>query len=243
MSLFDQELINRLNAVVSASIGIHYAPDRLSDLEKAIELAAQDLNFSDPQQFALKLFQATLNAEEVQAIARHLTIAETYFFREPRAFDELEAVLPSLIEVRRGQGKKLRMLSAGCCTGEEAYSLAMLLTGLIPDIDDWQINIIGGDINQDYLAKAKLGVYTPWAFRGVMSEPADRLKARFFRALENGNFEIVDRLKKMVQFVYLNLADDFQTYERQLGNQPFDLILCRNVLIYMEPYLQKKALP
>ena len=242
MSLFDQELINRLNAVISASIGIHYAPDRLADLEKAIELAAQDLNFSDAQQLALKLFQGTPNAEEVQAIARHLTIAETYFFREPRAFDELEAVLPSLIEMRRGQGKKLRVLSAGCCTGEEAYSLAMLLTGLIPDIEDWQINIIGGDINQDYLAKAKLGVYTPWAFRGVMSEPADRLKARFFRALENGNFEIVDRLKKMVQFVYLNLADDFQAYERQLGNQPFDLILCRNVLIYFDKTMIKPAL-
>ena len=242
MSLFDQELINRLNAVISTSIGIHYAPDRLSDLEKAVELAAQDLNFPDAQQFALKLFQATLNAEELQAIARHLTIAETYFFREPRAFDELEVVLPALIEMRRGQGKKLRILSAGCCTGEEAYSLAMLLTGLIPDIDDWQINIIGGDINQDYLAKAKLGVYTSWAFRGVMSEPADRLKARFFRALENGNFEIVDRLKKMVQFVYLNLADDFQAYERQLGNQPFDLILCRNVLIYFDKTTIKSSL-
>lgn len=242
MSLFDQELINRLNAVISASIGIHYAPDRLSDLEKAIELAAQDLNFSDAQQFALKLFQATLTAEELQAIARHSTIAETYFFREPRAFDELEAVLPALIEMRRGQGKKLRILSAGCCTGEEAYSLAMLLTGLIPDIDDWQINIIGGDINQDYLAKARLGVYTPWAFRGVMSEPADRLKTRFFRALENGNFEIVDRLKKMVHFVYLNLADDYQAYEQQLGNQPFDLILCRNVLIYFDKNMIKPAL-
>jgi chemotaxis protein methyltransferase CheR len=78
----------------------------------------------------LNFFKATLNAEEVQAIARHFTTAETYFFREPRAFDELEAVLPSLIEMRRGQGKKLRILSAGCCTGEEAYSLAMLLTRL-----------------------------------------------------------------------------------------------------------------
>jgi len=75
-----------------------------------------------------------------------------------------------------------------------------------------------------------------------MSEPADRLKARFFRALENGNFEIVDRLKKMVQFVYLNLADDFQAYERQLGNQPFDLILCRNVLIYFDKTMIKPAL-
>lgn len=242
MSLFDQELIGRLNAVISASIGIHYGPDRLADLEKAIELAAQDLNYSDARQFALKIFQSSLSAEEVQAIARHLTTAETYFFREPKAFEELEAVLPALIEQRRAQGKKLRILSAGCCTGEEAYSLAMLLTRLVSDIDDWQINIVGSDINQDYLAKARLGVYTAWSFRGVLSEPSDRFKGRFFKELEAGNFEIVDKLKMMVQFVYLNLADDFLVYEQQLGSQPFDLVLCRNVLIYFDKSMIKPVL-
>lgn len=242
MSLFDQELIVRLNEVISASIGIHHGPDRLSDLEKAIELAAQDLEFSDARQFALKLFQSTLSIDELQAITRHLTTAETYFFREPKAFEELEAVLPALIVERRGQGRKLRILSAGCCTGEEAYSLAMLLTRLISDIDDWQINILGCDINQDYLAKARLGVYGSWAFRGLLSEPSDRFKARFFKEQEKGNFEIVDKLKAMVQFVYLNLADDFRYYEQQLGSQPFDLILCRNVLIYFDQAMIKAVL-
>lgn len=242
MSQFDQELISKLNAAISASIGIHFGPDRLSDLEKAIELAAQDLNFSDARQFALKIFQDSLSTEEVQAIVRHLTTAETYFFREPKAFDELEAVLPSLIAERRAEGKKLRILSAGCCTGEEAYSLAMLLTRLIGDIDDWQINIVGSDINQDYLAKARHGVYSSWAFRGIMSEPSDRFKARFFIEVDNGNFEISLKLKKMVQFVYLNLADDFQVYEQQLGNQPFDLVLCRNVLIYFDKTMIKAVL-
>lgn len=242
MSLFDQELMSRLNTVISASIGIHCAPERFGDLEKALVLAARDLNYSDAQQFALKLFQSSLADEEIQALVRHLTVAETYFFREAKAFAELEAVLPDLIEEKRVAGKRLRILSAGCCTGEEAYSLVMLLTRLIADLDDWQIDIIGSDINQDYLAKARLGIYSSWAFRGVMSEPLDQLKARFFSEVESGNFAIEPRLKDMVRFVYLNLADDYLIYEKQLGTEPFDLVLCRNVLIYFDKPLIKPVL-
>lgn len=242
MSLFDQELMSRLNTVISASIGIHYAPERFGDLEEAIVLAAQDLNYSDAQQFALKLFQSALADEELQALVRHLTVAETYFFREPKAFAELEAVLQGSIEAKRVAGKRMRILSAGCCTGEEVYSLAMLLTKLIVDVDDWQIDIIGSDINKEYLAKAKLGVYSSWAFRGVMSEPSDQLKSRFFSDVENGNFAIEPKLKDMVRFVYLNLADDYLIYEKQLGTEPFDLILCRNVLIYFDKLSIKPVL-
>ena len=243
MSLFDQELISRLNAVISATIGIHYGPERLVDLEKAIVLAAQDLGYGDASLFALKLFQNSISNAELQAMARHLTVAETYFFREPKAFDELEIVLLPLIDKRRKTDKKLRLLSAGCCTGEEAYSLAMLLTRLIGDIESWQIEIIGCDINQDYLAKARLGVYGSWAFRGLMSE-SNLLQSRHFCEVENGNFEIAEQLKKMVHFVYLNLADDTHEYLLQLGYQPFDLVLCRNVLIYfakdmIKPVLQR----
>ncbi len=242
MSLFDQELINRLNAVISATIGIHYGNDRLADLEKAIILAAQELGFEDASQFALKLFQSSITAVEVQAIVRHLTVAETYFFREPKAFEELEVVLLPLIETRRKMGKSLRILSAGCCTGEEAYSLAMLLTRLISDLESWQIEIIASDINQDYLAKARLGVYGPWSFRGLMSEPLNQLKSRHFSEAENGCFNISEHLKKMVRFVYLNLADDSHQYLQQLGDQQFDLILCRNVLIYFEKSMIKVVL-
>ncbi|MFY9327788.1 MAG: protein-glutamate O-methyltransferase CheR, partial [Georgfuchsia sp.] len=149
---------------------------------------------------------------------------ETYFFRDHGQFDLLRLrLLPELIE-RRRDVKTLRLWSAGCSSGEEAYSLAMLLDMLLPQHDDWNISILGSDIDETALVKARQGRYRQWSFR--MAPP--ELKHRYFQ--HNGDeWKLIDRIRNMVTFSIVNLIDA-PFPNAQLQNM--DLILCRNVFIY-----------
>ncbi|MFZ2162492.1 MAG: CheR family methyltransferase [Sideroxyarcus sp.] len=149
---------------------------------------------------------------------------ETYFFRDHGQFDLLRLrLLPELIE-RRRDAKTLRLWSAGCSSGEEAYSLAMLVDMLLPERERWNILIIGSDIDEAVLARARRGRYGQWSFR--MAPPA--LKQRYFH--RNNEEWILDRrIRSMVSFRASNLIGDaFPGAELQ----NMDLILCRNVFIY-----------
>lgn len=149
---------------------------------------------------------------------------ETYFFRDHGQFDLLRLrLLPKLIE-RRRQAKTLRLWSAGCASGEEAYSLAMLMDMLLPQHDDWEIFILGSDINETALAKARQGSYSQWSFR--MAPPA--LKHRYFLHSRD-EWRLIDRIRSMVTFRTVNLIGEAFP-NTQL--QDMDLILCRNVFIY-----------
>ena len=149
---------------------------------------------------------------------------ETYFFRDHGQFDLLRLrLLPELIERRRG-AKTLRLWSAGCASGEEAYSLAMLVDMLLPERDGWDIVILGSDIDEAALAKARHGHYGPWSFR--MMPPT--LRQRYFRHVGDG-WALDERVRCMVTFRIDDLiGEPFPGGELQ----DMDLILCRNVFIY-----------
>src|SRR6185369_3291595 len=132
-----------------------------------------------------RLVSGQLDKEQLETLAGHLTIGETYFFREQSSFDILEnSILPDLIASRRGRGQRLRIWSAGCSTGEEAYSLAILLSRLIPDQREWQITILATDINSSALGKAVQGVYSDWSFRGV----PQWIRQRYFKKTHDGRY-------------------------------------------------------
>lgn len=153
-----------------------------------------------------------------------LTNSETYFFRDHGQFDLLRLrLLPELIERRRA-AKTLRLWSAGCASGEEAYSLAMLVDMLLPERADWNILILGSDVDETVLAKARHGHYRQWSFR--MVPPA--LQQRYF--LQDGDEWMLDeRIRNMVTF----RAGDLIREPFPAGEQrDMDLILCRNVFIY-----------
>jgi chemotaxis protein methyltransferase CheR len=153
-----------------------------------------------------------------------LTNGETYFFRDHGQFDLLRLrLLPELIE-RRRDAKSLRLWSAGCSSGEEAYSLAMLVDMLLPDRNDWNILVLGSDIDEVALKKARQGHYKQWSFR--MAPPS--LKQRYFQ--HKGDEWILDkRIRSMVTFRASNLiGETFPSAELR----DMDLILCRNVFIY-----------
>jgi len=101
-------------------------------------------------------------------LASHLTIGETYFFRDSGTFQALEEhILPELIRQRRGKNQQFRIWSAACATGEEPYSVAILLQKLIVNLDGWNISILATDINPQAIKKARLGIYNNWSFRSA----------------------------------------------------------------------------
>ena len=174
--------------------------------------------------------------QEWDSLTTEITNTESFFFRDRGQFRLLKNhIFPDLIK-RKAQTKTIRICSAGCSTGEEPYSIAMLLYDLIPNIKDWNLTILGIDINSVALEKARKGLYRPWSFRGIEPE----IQKRFFRQT-NDQYHINDDIKTMVSFQAGNLLDNSSLnpfcYVRDI-----DLILCRNVFIYFSNPAVKTAL-
>ncbi|HEV7406417.1 MAG TPA: protein-glutamate O-methyltransferase CheR [Chthoniobacteraceae bacterium] len=231
------ELSEAISQVVETQFGLHFPRERWPELREGVAAAAVELGFPAPLPFAQRLVSMEAGGTEARALASHLTIGETYFFREPIAFEALTSrVLPRLAQERQGRAKRLRIWSAGCCTGEEPYSIAIALRDALPDIDEWQITILATDINPHFLHKAAVGIYGDWSFRGV----ADQVRQKWFRKTEDGRSEILPIVRQMVSFTCLNLAED--VYPSLLNNtNAMDLIFCRHVLMYFSPGQQRKA--
>ena len=164
--------------------------------------------------------------QEWNNLAVEITNNESFFFRDKGQFKLLRNyILPELIK-RKSKTKTIHIYSAGCSTGEEPYSIAMLLSELIANIREWNITILGVDINSVALEKAKKGIYRPWSFRGV-----DRnIQNQFFKKT-NERYHISSGIKNMVKFQAGNLLDDSFANPFYTARE-IDLILCRNVFIY-----------
>ena len=197
-----------------------------------MQAVARDLGCPDAASCMQALMAGTLNRSQAEILAGHLAIGETYFFREKPVLDVLQnQILPELIARRRQSGQlHLRIWSAGCCTGEEPYSIAILLSRLLPDIRNWNIAVLGTDINPHFLRKARRGAYTEWSFRS----PPLWLQRDYFRSDSGGRFEILPAVKALVDFAYHNLAEDACPSLVNHTNG-MDVIFCRNVLMYFAP--------
>ena len=157
------------------------------------------------------------------------TTGETFFFRDQGQIDLLTNTLLPALMVQRARQRKLRLWSAGCAAGEEAYTLAMLVSEMGSRLDGWQVSIIGTDINSDALKKARLGLYGEWSFRATDA----RRKALHFEPT-GAQWQIKAQLRGMVEFRQLDLLrDPFDRTAFHLNE--VDLIVCRNVFIYLEP--------
>jgi len=171
--------------------------------------------------------------EELTAIMDVLTVNETYFFREEsqlKAFSE--EILRELKELK-AHSKRLRIWSAGCSTGEEPYTIAMLILEKGPFFDGWDIEILGSDINQRVLQTARKGLYRKNSFRAI-----DDYYIRKYFTEENSLYRINDNVRKLVNFSYLNLYDPFKV--KFVGTM--DVIFCRNVLIYFHMDARKRVI-
>ena len=216
--------------MIATRMGLHFPRERWAILSRSLASAAVEFGFQNMNGFIQWLLSSELNKDQILILASHLTISETYFWREPQVFTALtDSILPQLI---RSKGKEkgersIRIWSAGCSTGEEPYSIAIALQKAIPKIEDWNITILATDINPGAINKAINGTYGAWSFR---NSPA-WLKSNYFLHKEDRQYEIIPEIKKMVTFTCLSLAE-----MSAISNaNTMDIIFCRNVLMYFTP--------
>jgi two-component system CheB/CheR fusion protein len=173
-----------------------------------------------------------LRPDEVHELVKAFLIKVTGFFRDPEAFEYLRAeVLPELIRQGRASGRVLRFWSAGCATGEEPYSLALMFADLLGDeLAEWSIRIFATDLDEGAINYARRGLYPA----NILNELPDDYRDRFFEPVEHG-YRIAKYLRQMVIFGQQDL-------NRGVPFPRIDLVVCRNLLIYLKPELQQHIL-
>lgn len=229
MQSLTTDMLSSVNHYLSERLGLYFTEMRFADLERGLTNAAKELAFSSVEECIQEILSGELSKPDLQTVVRNLTVGETYFFRDQAVFISLEEkILPEMIRRKRKQDKKsLRIWSAGCSTGEEPYSIAISLSRAIPDIDKWQIHLIGTDINTRSLEKAHQATYGTWSFRTMPNEFFEQ----YFLPATDSQYKLNDNLRKHVKFSYLNLAEDeYPTIASKTGEM--DIVFCRNVLIY-----------
>lgn len=225
----------RFRDMVMERSGLYFPEKKRHDLELGLAKALETSPIEQVGDYYQFLSEKTAVAEaEFSRLINLLTIGETHFFRDTPQFNAIAtAVLPQLIERKREEAQaagampQLRLWSAGCASGEEPYSLAILLYELIPDITNWHILILGTDINTDILAKARQAVYSDWSFR---ESRALALRSIYFSRQEK-RYHLHENIKRMVTFAQHNLIEDTFPAVHQ-NTIAMDLIICRNVMIY-----------
>jgi chemotaxis protein methyltransferase CheR len=223
-----ESLLEAFGTFVEERIGLHLPAGRLTDLERGLKAASHEMGWTDVEAFTRHLLDAPPCKELQDMLAAHLTIGETYFYRDPRAFEVFEnEVVPQLVKSHRVGPKVLRIWSAACCTGEEPYSIAMAIRRVLGDDSGWKIEILASDLNPRFLEKARKGIYGPWSFRTLPEEIRDR----FFQKQADDRWRIDERIRKDVTFTTINfLEDTFPSAAN--GTRSLDVIFCRNVLMY-----------
>jgi chemotaxis protein methyltransferase CheR len=163
-----------------------------------------------------------------------VTTNKTEFFREPHHFDFLrDTLVPELVaRAKRGEPRRVRIWSAGCSTGEEPYSIAMLLADALPAVNEWDSKILASDIDTNVLERAAAGVYSE---RLVAAVPTGIRQASFEKCLDPPGYRVRRELRHMIKFRQINFIQ-----ERWSIRTRFDVIFCRNVTIYFDRPTQEK---
>jgi len=173
------------------------------------------------------------DGDELQHFCNAITTHLTSFFRESHHFDFLaEQLLPAL-ERSNGKSRRMRFWSAGCSTGEEPYSIAMVLLENARHLRDWDIRILATDIDTNVLSHARCGLYSRDRLEKL---GADRLLRWFEPASDHQHYTVRDELRQLISFNSLNLMDDWPM------KGPIDVIFCRNVVIYFDREIQRRII-
>jgi chemotaxis protein methyltransferase CheR len=228
----DEEFL-LLRDCVYSHCGIFFDQSSKYLLEKRLARRLTALNLISFRDYYHYLKYNRKNEQELMDIMDILTTNETYFFREAfqlKAFTD--EIVPEMLQRKSsGSNRTLRIWSAGCSTGEEAYTIAMLLHG-IPELRGWKIEIVGTDISQRVLQHARRAVYGKSAFRAT----DERYVRRFFVEQDDG-LKVCDEIRDLVTISHLNLFD----VNRLVMLGKMDLIFCRNVIIYFDLAAKKRV--
>jgi chemotaxis protein methyltransferase CheR len=229
-------LLAQVSDFVAAHLGLDFPKKRWPELGHAMRAASEECGDHDLEQYVERFLSSTLNQHEIETLSNHLTVSETYFFREKRALEILqEHIVPDSICRQRSGDRQFRTWSAGCASGEEPYSIAIVLSK-IPELKGWNPRILATDLNTWSLQRASEGIYREWSFR----DTPQWVKSGYFGAIVDGRWAVVPSIKKMVTFAYLNLMEDTHPSLWNATNS-MDVIFCRNVLMYFTPQARERA--
>jgi chemotaxis protein methyltransferase CheR len=226
----------RLCDLIYRESGIHLSAEKKTMLEVRVKRRLKALNLASFVEYCESLFGRERPKDEILHLIDVVTTNKTDFFREPRHFDYLTAkALPDLIE-RNRTGRPLLVWSAGCSTGEEPYTLAMVMSEFALTHAGFRFRILATDVSTTVLAKADRGVYS----KEVISPVPGALTRRYFlrsRDPGSGQVRVAPELRRLVEFRRLNFMDaDYGIFEKA------DAIFCRNVIIYFDRPTQERIL-
>ena len=217
-------MVERFRTVIAARLGLLFDESKLAVLADVLRRRV-DTSVHDVDTYLSRL-EAQPDREELGALALDLTVPETYFFRNIDQYRALtEVVLPQRV-ASRITDRHLRILSLGCASGEEPYTIAMLVRDMLAEAG-WEASICGVDVNPAVIERAKRGRFSAWALR----ETPERDRRRWFHS-EGRDWVLDETIRASVRFEQRNLVeDDPQFWQRER----YDVIFCRNVIMYFSP--------
>jgi chemotaxis protein methyltransferase CheR len=217
--------VGRFREIVARRFGLRFDDARLGQLAEVLGRRL-DSTRDEPSVYLNRIASPRLAQDEARALAGELTVSETYLFRNIEQFRALsEVALPARMNARSAS-RRLRLLSAGCASGDEAYSIAILIHDL-PGLAGWDVSIRGVDVSPPVIEKAAQAHYSAWALRET---PAD-LQKRFFRP-EGQGFSLAPEIRAMVTFLERNLIEEDEALWQR---ETLDIVFCRNMLMYLTP--------
>ncbi len=230
----DEEFV-LLRDFIYQQTGIYIADNRKYLLETRLTNRLKTLGLNSFSEYYYFLKYDPERKKELEKLYSVITTNETCFFRNPPQLEVFQnKILPEVIE-RSRTSRKLRLWSAGCSTGEEPYTLAIILHEVLKtEISRWNIKITGNDISMDVLRAAERGIYGEYSLR--LTPP--HLKAKYFNKIGEGKYQVRPFLKKIVSFRHINLIDRFQVKQIEKSH----VVFCRNVIIYFDEEAKKKVI-
>jgi chemotaxis protein methyltransferase CheR len=224
----------RIRDVIYQKLGLHFEQNKLHFLKRRVQARMDALDIADAQQYIFLLAHADADGAEMQQLANLITTHETYMFRE---FEQLQAFadycLPEILEAKRKRGENtLNIWSAGCSSGEEPYTLAIILREVLPTIRNWNVRIVATDIDQISLAKTNAARYSQ---RSVKDVPAEYYARHLIK--DGDEYLVHPETAELVVSRHLNLSDRAELRKMR----DFDFVFCRNVLIYFDDASRKMA--
>jgi len=228
------EQYSRLRDLIYQKLGLFFEDSKVYFLKRRIErrLAALELERVDEYIFHLRFCDE--DGHEMQELANLITTNETYMFRE---YEQLEAFsnycLPEILEAKQQHGDRaLRIWSAGCSSGEEPYTLAIILREVIPNLADWDVEIVASDIDNNMLQMVEAANYGDRSVKEVPEQYFDR-----HLTCNGACFQVRPETKRLVRACHINLNDRLA----MRSMRGFDFIFCRNVLIYFDDVSRKNV--
>lgn len=222
-------IVESFKQLIVKHTGLVIREQEIDSFWEKISLRIKASKASSPENYYQLLEGKTLETyQEWEKLIILLTNNESYFFRDKEQLNLLkDRIFPELIKRKQAE-KTIRICSAGCSTGQEVYTLAIILQEMLPDLQQWNLLILGIDIDSEALKEAAKGVYDPWSFRGV----DEVIKQRYFQKINN-QYHLKKEIKNLVKFRQINLVKD-SFPQSQIELRDMDLIVCRNVFIYFD---------